>query len=377
MKQHIHYRQGASARCPGSIPVHWSGTVLALLFWLSGPLAYAGEPVILSEGALRPVITVQERNQDKLFAVPGVLAVGVGTLQGTRTPAIHVYMNRTAPAASASALPVHLEGVPVEVIETDEFKAFDGPPGANHRAVFARPVPMGVSTSNVSLIYAGTLGVRVHRIGQSSDVGYITNNHVAAANGPGFCPAQANPQKLPPFGVVQCQPGRLDAPGNVCVAPSIGALTSVPPIIMGNAFENVVDAAFVRSSRNLVNKLILDIGNPSPTVQEPALGLAVRKSGRTTGFTTGTISTINAMVSVNYSSPGLPACGLAKFVGQTIITPGSFSAGGDSGSLILGSTDTSGRRRPVGLLFAGSSTATIANRIGDVLGALHVQVDTL
>jgi hypothetical protein len=118
MKQHIHYRQGASARCPGSIPVHWLATALALLFWLSGPLAYAGEPVILSEGALRPAITVQKRNEDKLFAVPGALAVGVGTLQGTRTPAIHVYMNKTAPAASASALPAHLEGVPVEVIET-------------------------------------------------------------------------------------------------------------------------------------------------------------------------------------------------------------------------------------------------------------------
>lgn len=135
----------------------------------------------------------------------------------------------------------------------------------------------------------------------------------------------------------------------------------------------MVDAAFVQSTRNLVNKFILDIGNPSPTVQEPAVGLGVRKSGRTTGMTTGTIQTINATVNVSYGG----GCGTAKFVGQTIITPGGFSTAGDSGSLILGGTDGSGRRKPVGLLFAGSSSFTVANRISDVLGALHARIDTL
>ncbi|HEX3036643.1 MAG TPA: hypothetical protein VHT73_16230 [Thermodesulfobacteriota bacterium] len=168
------------------------------------------------------------------------------------------------------------------------------------------------------------------------------------------------------------QPGTLDAFGN-CVAPSIGDLVQVVPIIMGGSFENTVDAAFVGSSRNLVNKTILDIGNPSPTVQKPAVNLSVRKSGRTTGLTTGTIQTINATVNV-----GCPGCGTAKFVGQIIITGNgdSFSDAGDSGSLILGSTDSSGRRKPVGLLFAGNSAITVANRISDVLGALGVQIDT-
>lgn len=46
----------------------------------------------------------------------------------------------------------------------------------------------------------------------------------------------------------------------------------------------------------------------------------------------------------------------------------SFSAGGDSGSLIV----TSDTAQPVGLLYAGSSTSTIGNPIADVVSALGI-----
>lgn len=137
---------------------------------------------------------------------------------------------------------------------------------------------------------------------------------------------------------------------------------------MGNQFENTVDAAFVKSTPSLVGKNILDIGTPSKTPQEPTPALNVQKSGRTTGRTTGTIQTVNATVSVDYGA----GCGVAKFVGQFMITPGGFSAGGDSGSLILPKNTA---KKPVGLLFAGSSSFTVANRIADVLGALHAKID--
>src|SRR3989449_418183 len=57
---------------------------------------------------------------------------------------------------------------------------------------------------------------------------------------------------------------------------------------------------------------------------------------------------------------------------QTCALPISFSGGGDSGSLIV--TDDQ-NRSPVGLLFAGSSTQTIANRIDLVLNNFGVHVD--
>ena len=110
---------------------------------------------------------------------------------------------------------------------------------------------------------------------------------------------------------------------------------------------------------------IEDIGVPSSTIVNPSIGLSVAKSGRTTGFTTGSISSINTSVSVQYSTQ----CGGGKkstitFTNQIVITPGTFSAGGDSGSLIVANNAS---HNPVGLLFAGSSSATIANPIGVVL----------
>jgi len=55
------------------------------------------------------------------------------------------------------------------------------------------------------------------------------------------------------------------------------------------------------------------------------------------------------------------------YVNQIVIASPTFSAGGDSGALIV----TDGRlHSPVALLFAGSSTVTIANPIGEVLTQL-------
>jgi hypothetical protein len=318
------------------------------------------------------LVEVQKNNEPDLFKIPGVVGVGIGLTGAAGDVGIHVYLDEDHPMASTTAIPQRLDGVAVRVLQTDRIKALDGPPGNNHKVNYPVPVPMGTSTSNVNGNFAGTLGFRVFRIGQSSNVGYITNNHVAAASGANLCPLQVNPQRLPAFGADQCQPGRLDAAGS-CTPPIIGDLVQAVPIVMGGSFQNTVDAAFVQSSRARVNKTILDIGNPSPTIIEPVIGASVRKSGRTTGLTTGTINTINTSINVGYTS-----CGTARFVGQIIITPGSFSAAGDSGSPILRNVwDSAGRRRPVGLLFAGSSTLTVANRIGDVLGALHSQIDTL
>jgi hypothetical protein len=62
----------------------------------------------------------------------------------------------------------------------------------------------------------------------------------------------------------------------------------------------------------------------------------------------------------------------ATFVNQFTITPGDFSDGGDSGSLIV---TNDGNNHAVGLLFAGSSTRTIANPIGVVLNRFGVTID--
>jgi hypothetical protein len=78
-------------------------------------------------------------------------------------------------------------------------------------------------------------------------------------------------------------------------------------------------------------------------------------------------------VDVGYSS------GVARFVGQIIVEPGEFSAGGDSGSLIVvdgkGKKGAADDRKPVGLLFAGSAFVTVANPIDLVLDRFGVTID--
>ena len=93
------------------------------------------------------------------------------------------------------------------------------------------------------------------------------------------------------------------------------------------------------------------------------------KYGRTTGQTSGKIFAINASLNVGYSGGKT-----AGFEGQIVISPGSFSAGGDSGSLIVVQKGRDALK-PVGLLFAGSSSSTIASPIGPILSTFRVSVD--
>jgi hypothetical protein len=355
--------------------LHFEATVV----FSQAPAEGTPKGIQLSEAELAPVVQAQRNNEAHLFSLPGVVGVGIGLTEPGDALAIHVYLNGDVPEASQAAIPPEVDGIPVRILETDVIVPRDGPPGTNHRQVFNLPVPMGVSTSNAATGFTGTLGMRVRRIGQPDVVGYITNNHIAAAAGPNSCPTSLNPANFQ-ANPLQCHPGLVDAPGGTCRP--IGNLVQVTPLIMGQ-FQNTVDAAFVSSNRELVANTILDIGVPFPVVATPAMNQSVRKSGRTTGLTTGTIQTINMTFDLNYDPPGTPAgtCGTATFIGQIAITPGTFSAQGDSGSVIGVPLFTLPTGQPVGfvpvaLLFAGSSTTTFANPLSDVLGALHAVIDS-
>ena len=88
--------------------------------------------------------------------------------------------------------------------------------------------------------------------------------------------------------------------------------------------------------------------------------MAVKKSGRTTGFTTGEILQVDVTANVQYG-PGQ----IARFTDQ--LMAGAMSQGGDSGSAVLNDNN-----QLVGLLFAGSENSTIINRIEHVFSSLGV-----
>ncbi len=134
--------------------------------------------------------------------------------------------------------------------------------------------------------------------------------------------------------------------------------------------NNDIDAAIASSTTGMLNNVTFSGYKPTSTLVEASLGLSVKKEGRTTGVTIGQISEVNVTVVVCYA--GFPVCTKsARFVNQFAVA-GSFSAGGDSGSLIV----TSSTNNPVGLLFAGSSSRTLGNRIQAVLDYFGVAIDS-
>ena len=97
--------------------------------------------------------------------------------------------------------------------------------------------------------------------------------------------------------------------------------------------------------------------------------MRVMKYGRTSGLTKARISDLNVFTIVGYGPDFF-----LWFDGQILISGGGFSAGGDSGSLVVAAKGADARR-PVGLLFAGSTTTTLANPIDVVLAELGVTID--
>jgi len=312
-----------------------------------------------SEEALEWVKYVQEKHTDALMARPGVVGTAVGLGQGAQ-PVVLVLLEY----GGVPDIPEKLDGVPVRPVVTGKIYALKGPPEGkgpkpkepvDPTARFDRPVPIGVSTGHPN-ITAGTIGCRVTKSGK---VYALSNNHVYA---------DENSAKI---GDSVLQPGTYD--GGVDPDDAIGTLADFEPIDFDGG-NNTIDAAIASTTTDLVDNATPSDGYGIPKSPPAAavLNQPVKKYGRTTGLTKGRVYAINATVNVGYSS------GVARFVGQIIITPGSFSAGGDSGSLVV--VDGKGRnraedRRPVGLLFAGSDLYTVANPIDAVLTALGVSID--
>ena len=216
-----------------------------------------------------------------------------------------------------------------------------------------RNMHFGVSGGNIkdhtqSFCCSGTLGSLVTAAGTKY---ILSNNHVLAR------------QDHAIVGEDISQPGLID---NGCRRPTIVA-DFTKAVSLGNNVDCAVAAlrAGTMDSTGFIEGLG---GPPSSTTANPSVGLAVAKSGRTTGHTTGTIGSINTSVNVQYQIKcGQGRTYILSYTNQVVINSTTFSTGGDSGSLI---TTNDGCYHPVALLFAGSSNTTIANPIGEVLTKL-------
>lgn len=278
-----------------------------------------------------------------------IVGVGIGDkmiddhFTNERTVIVYVVAKAPKDEVQAEALvPEEIGGVPTDVVAIGELHAlpFKGR---------YRPAPCGVSIGHYR-ITAGTFGCLVRR-GRSLFI--LSNNHVLA---------NSNNARI---GDPIVQPGPTD--GGRVPSHVIAKLSHWVPIQFGGPL-NDVDCAMAQTSPQLVKATNIAYGRFSPTPIPCRPRLVVKKGGRTTQFTRGWITDCNATLRVNYGTSGI-----AVFRNQIVIrslTTSPFSAGGDSGSLIVSDVGN----RPVGLLFAGSSSHTIANPITTVLTKLGVSI---
>ena len=326
----------------------WFLWVMLVAVWVGVLVLAPGfTPAAWAQGGdnkgLRRAIEVQEKHTKKLMAQGGVVGTGVGLdLRGRHV--IRVFVVKKA--KGLASLPKKLDGVPVVQEVTGKICAL----GDTTKRY--RPAPIGVSTGHGD-VTAGTIGARVK---DSQGVLYaLSNNHVYA---------NANEASI---GDNVYQPGPLDIQGDPQEADELGTLYKYVPLKFDGS-PNLVDAAIAATTKEkLGNATLADgYGTPTATTVQATVRMKVKKYGRTTSLTQGRVYAVNVTVNVDYGGGKT-----ALFVEQIVITPRKFSAGGDSGSLVVTKTGN----HPVGLVFAGSPSVTIANPIDVVLSQLGVTID--
>ncbi|KEI03801.1 hypothetical protein ADU90_09000 [Clostridium botulinum] len=147
---------------------------------------------------------------------------------------------------------------------------------------------------------------------------------------------------------------------------AVAYLTKYIPLKKKTTFhspENDVDCAIAREYEpGILSSKIYMIGNLKG-VSAPKLGEKVMKSGRTTAYNEGSITTIGATVQVKLE------LGIYIFKHQIITT--SMGQEGDSGAVLVNEN-----KMAVGLLCAVAPSATIYNPMNMVLSSLGVHVVT-
>jgi hypothetical protein len=237
--------------------------------------------------------------------------------------------------------------------------------GPTHRVDQQFPIQLRTSGGNINdsskgFCYGGTLGALVEDVGGNQYI--LSNNHVLART------------NAAAIGEDIIQPGLIDQ-SPTCfkdTSDAVADLFAFIPILFktkGTMPSNSVDAAIaqIRAGKVDPTGFIMDIGTLSSDTVAPSLGMAVKKSGRTTGLTHGNITAVNATIDVSFGSGKT-----ARFADQIVVGSGNFIAGGDSGSLMV--EDEVTNPRAIGLLFAGSSNTAIANPIDEVLEVFGVSM---
>lgn len=336
--------------------------------------------MILAEAALKEAAKAHAATVDEFLQpdrqLSNVVGMGVGMKwkkgQPTGEPALVVFVTQKLDKESlkkSQMVPAKLGDMQTDVLSVGVPMAGGHVESADAQTLAkrVRPAQGGYSVGHYA-ITAGTIATCVYKILPGGTVSppaagfgmppayfILSNNHVLA---------NSNAASI---GDAILQPGPYD--GGINPTDKIATLFAYIPITFYPttplaSHNNFVDAAIAKGEFHDLNREIYWVGDVHGWRPKSAVtvGMAVKKTGRTTNFTTGRITAINATVDVNYGSGRI-----ARFKDQIMTTP--MSAGGDSGSLIVTNDNLA-----VGLLFAGSPTVTIANQFENVRTLLAIEV---
>lgn len=326
---------------------------------------------------LETVRTTLERSRERILDRANVVATGAGykVRGGVRTDDLAIVASVTEKVplerlAPEDLVPAAVDGVPTDVVPTGPIRAFQA------RTERHRPAPGGVSIGHRN-VTAGTLGCLMRRDGQ---VVILSNNHVLANSNEAvrgdaiLQPGAHDGGRFPDDHIAELEDFVpivfLEPPSECRFASAVLSILNAGCVLIGSktryrtlslqVTDNLVDAAIARPlDPTVVEDEIVELGSLTG-LGSGSLGMAVRKSGRTTGLTTGEITQVDVTVNVQYG-----AGRMARFTDQ--LMAGAMSQGGDSGSAVVDAEN-----RLVGLLFAGSDSSTIINRIEHVVAELDL-----
>jgi len=335
------------------------------------------------------VLTIKKEFQKDLLKKQNVSGVGIGykVTGGVKTNqlCLVVMVNKKRKSEALTAqdmIPTEIQGIRTDVIEIGDIVIHKA------RTDWWRPAPPGVSLGHVD-ITAGTFGAVVRDVKTGQKL-ILSNNHVMANSNiaqpgdlilqPGRADSgqtpQANIAKLERFVTIQMDQSGGDDDSPTCsflkwlvsllnfLASAVGSKHRVEGkrLVQNQAVEpNRVDAAVAKPlDASAISDEIIDIGKVTD-IESAELNMPVWKSGRTTGTTEGTITSINAFIQVGYGDGRT-----ASFEDQILTT--NMSSPGDSGSLLVSKNNN----KAVGLLFAGSDQVTVHSPIIFVMDALNI-----
>jgi hypothetical protein len=284
--------------------------------------------------------------------------VAVGVSQGKFTSEARVAIRAWTEAELLLARAMIIDGFDLTESELDELVTGEiyaahpfPPPSSAHLRTQQRPVCPGVSIGHVN-VTAGTLAALVEMPDGASRM--LSNNHIFANSVSVVAPLAAKAGD----DILQ------QAPSDSGKLPGVGTLDNWIELRQRG---NIVDAALAHCATTVdFEPSIPGIGRVSGMLSgDPALGLAVQKVGRTTGYTRGTVrARLVRRLSVRY---GVNVFRFDRVI--EVINPGgpTFSEPGDSGALVV---DLDGNA--VGLLVSGNEDAgvTYINPIHEVQQAL-------